>query len=286
LTPRIAFLETSAINAACDAAFDGETLHDRLDALGFAPALGMHVVYELARTFLNPSNTLRGTQLFGLLNQMSLSLVPPTDNLIRQELGCLRTGAAVLPFMNHVNQVAAQSEISRLAHGDLTEVARQFIEEHEVEVKVGYPRWADANISQFARARNSAPASVPSFQTVDDVYSYFEAKGATGLPALLIQIYAHHGVRVGQAEAAELVARLGTLHALRALVRANCYLSQICFADGIAPGRDKLGDYRHVVDASYCAAIVTADGQLIRTAPRINPALIVVPFESLMRAHA
>lgn len=48
------------------------------------------------------------------------------------------------------------------------------------------------------------------------------------------------------------------------------------------PGRDKLDDYRHVIEASYCDVFVTNDGQLGRTVPRINSDLSVVLWNELL----
>ena len=61
--------------------------------------------------------------------------------------------------------------------------------------------------------------------------------------------------------------------AIRSGVRANLYLMWICISRRVAPAVDKLDDYRHIIEASYCDALVSGDDQLIRTTPRINPAL-------------
>ncbi len=143
-----AFLETSAIDHAYRAGIDAARLSSLLSDFQLSPALGMHVVYELARIFFADENRDAGCRIFQILDAMDLSLQPPADHLLRQELISLRTNAAVLPFMNTHNQASARTEIARLASGNLTDEARAFIAKRETEAAQVHPQWANSLIAQ------------------------------------------------------------------------------------------------------------------------------------------
>ena len=56
----------------------------------------------------------------------------------------------------------------------------------------------------------------------------------------------------------------------------------ICLAHGRAPSVDKVDDYRHVVEASYCDVFVSNDGQLLRSVSRLHPTLAPVAVGALL----
>lgn len=106
--------------------------------------------------------------------------------------------------------------------------------------------------------------------------SYFEGQ----LPNIIQEILRG---QVTPLEANELSQRLNTFPALRSTLRANLYVNFIHIVHGTRPAYDKIDDYRHVVDASYCSAIVLSDEQLGRTVNRINPDLCVLGWEDVPR---
>ena len=266
-----AFLETSAIDHAYRAGMDAPHLSSLLSGLESSPALGMHVIYELARIFLGGENLKTGCCIFQLLNELDLSFQPPTDQLLRQELISLRTNAAVLPFMNTVNQASARTEIAQLASGNLTDEARSFIETLEADAARGHPQWADSVVSQVRALRRSDPTAVPRLKSLDDTVSYFEGQ-RDALPKLVQEVFRLQGDLLSRSESAEFVARLDSFPAVRSMVRAQCYLTLICVRDGHAPSFNNVGDYRHVIDASYCEVFLTSDKGLTSVALLLNPA--------------
>ena len=112
-----ACIEVSVINRAVDAATSGSDLAARLRARGLEPAAGLHVIYELARTFLADDGHDRGRELFKFLQDLDPSFQPWPRNLLSQEVDKLRRGFAVLPFLDHENYLVVKQEIEHLAAG-------------------------------------------------------------------------------------------------------------------------------------------------------------------------
>lgn len=269
-----AFLETSAVNRAIALGFDPTASRDRLTSSGLCPVVGLHVIYELAATFLLPEHADVGKGLFRFVRDLGPSFAPPTMNLLSQEVLRLRTNAAVLPFLPHADQVATRLEVHRLAEGIFDGSARTFIEARENEVRREHPNIAKEYIEHVRGVRSRRGNSLPSFRRFADVAEYFRDRWADMIRAIL------HG-KVTSEEARELAERLTAFPAIRATLNANLYLMFICIAHEAVPGGDKLDDYRHLIDASYCDAIVLYDDKARHAAPHIAPHLRVLSWEDL-----
>jgi hypothetical protein len=96
---KIAYFETNIINWLNDQSISVEDFTDRLTTLGYSPVTGHHTIYELARTFLDKNGKDRGSNLFGILRDISPSYHPDPGNLMIQEILRLETSAEVLPFL-------------------------------------------------------------------------------------------------------------------------------------------------------------------------------------------
>jgi hypothetical protein len=59
-----AYLETSIINRAHDRKLSGLSLKDVLEKHELVPAIGLHTIYEMDRTFLREGGEQRGAALF------------------------------------------------------------------------------------------------------------------------------------------------------------------------------------------------------------------------------
>src|SRR3989442_1263435 len=268
------FLETSAVNRAVAVGLDPAALRDCLTESGRCPVVGIHVIYELAATFLRQERADIGKALFRFVRDLDPSFTPPTMDLLLQEVLRLRTNAAVLPFLPYGNQNATRLEVHRLAEGAFDGTARAFIGAREEEVRREHPNTATAYIEHVRRVRGTRGDSLPALRRFPDVAEYFRDRWPDMIRALL-----HNGIT--SAEARELSARLTTFPAIRSTLNANLYLMFICIAHEAVPGDDKLGDYRHLIDASYCDAIVLYDDRARSAAPYIAPQLQVLSFEDL-----
>jgi hypothetical protein len=269
-----AYIETNAINHAFLLNLSGFKLKELLDNKGLTPAVGLHAVYELARTFLNEAGTQTGTELFSILRDLDPFYQLPPATLHNQEIIKLRTGAAVLPVLDQLNLTATKHEVERLACGFFDEKAKNFIAGREEDVKVNHPRFASDYIAQIKQT-NRSQFKKKSLRTFDQVYAELENQ----IPDL---IYHFLDGKVSRAEALELTKRMPSFPAIRATARSNVYLSAICIIHKDVPSKDKLDDYRHIIEASYCDVFVTNDAQLSRTIPHINPDQTVLLWDELM----
>jgi hypothetical protein len=226
------------------------------------------------RPFLRPEQAHVGQALFRFVRDLDPSITPPTMDLLFQEVLRLRTNAAVLPFLGYENQNATRLEIHRLAEGTFDATARGFIAAREDEVRREHPRIANAYIEHITRVRNRRGDSLPVLRRFRDVAEYFRDRWPEMIRTIL-----HN--RITRSEARELAARLGEFPAIRSALNANLYLTFICIAHETAPGDDKLDDYRHFIDASYCEGIVLYDNRARNAAPHIAPQLQVLSIEDL-----
>jgi hypothetical protein len=268
------FLETSAINRAVATGLDPTALRDHLAHSDRRPVIGIHVIYELAATFLRPERVDTGKALFRFVRDLDPSFTPPTMDLLLQEVLRLRTNAAVLPFLTHDNQSATRLEVHRLAVGAFDATAQAFIEAREAEVRREHPNMANAYIGHVSRVREVQGDSLPTLRQFSDVAEYFRNRWPDMIRAIV-----HEAVL--PAEARELAERLVTFPALRATLNANLYLMFICIAHGAVPGDDKLDDYRHLIDASYCEAMILYDDRARSAARYIAPQLQIESLEDL-----
>ncbi len=269
------FLETSALNRALSLGMDATALTDYLHDNGLDPACGLHVVYELARTFSGTPE--KGKRLFQLLLNLDPTMQPPTDDLLRQELIKLHTGSAVLPFLDHDFHIATKEEITRLSLGIFGEHANEFIESKEAEFRDGYPEWAQRVIRQATQSIDSVVKPHKKIRTADDVYRHFQGTGEDA--DLIRQAFKDQGDTISALDAKRLAESIADYPAVRSLVMANCYLTSICISQQVVPGADRVFDFRHVIDASYCDSLITFDKGLANAAPTINPDLGVFWFD-------
>ena len=264
-----AFLETNVINHAYRNSVNGLKLCEELQNRKYTPVIGTHVIYELARTFLDPNTIEIGRTLFAIVRDLDPSYSPPPVKLFEQEVLKLRTGSAVLPFLDHLGQASTRAEVQRLAMGNFDENARRFIEKRESEIKSEHPKNGQAYLAHIQDVSSDKGAQSIKMRTFEDALTYFKSQ----IPDAINQRLQD---RITRLEAKELAQRLDFFPAIRSAVRADIYLNYICIVHVNTPGFDKLDDYRHVIEGSYCDVFVTGDNQLYKSANKINPNLEVI----------
>lgn len=260
-----AYLETSSINQALEDGLSGSQINDVAQSAGYRISVGMHTIYELARTFLNPEQHEKGVQLFTILRDVECSYVPMTSQLIQSEIVKLRSGPAVMPFLDHKNQVAARYEIESMAQG-FTDRATKFIWGRENDRRQKEP----VENFEYVERLKKLGAAKPQM----DFDQFYNAACAD----LLEIISAVVKIPISHHEAESLSRRIDEFPCLKAVVRANVYLTYIMSRNRVAPSYDRVDDFRQVADASYCHIFVSNDRQLLRTANRISPQLKFVAW--------
>jgi len=269
------YIETNIINKSLDLDISGGELRSQLDARALTPKFGIHGIYELARSFLNDDSRERAISLFCVLRDLDPGYQVPVDKILEQEIIKLRTGSAVLPFLPYFNQIETKQEVEKLAHGVFDEKAKSFISNREYEIKSFYPEMAKQYIASAKSILRERPKSKKQPRTFEQLLSELESE----MPDL---IYRMLKGKVSLLEARELYLRLKSFPAIHASAMANAYMTSICILHGDVPGKDKIDDYRHLIEASYCDVFITDDYQLKNTVPRINSDLQVIGLNDLI----
>lgn len=257
------YIEPTIINRALEYGLSGLRLNEILRKHSLVPAVGIHTIYEMARTFLDEDSEQLGSGLFQILWELDPHYQITPEMLFDQEIIMLRTGAAVLPFLDELNLAATKQHVWRLASGFIDEELRNFISKREAEIRENHPKFALDYIEETKRTK------LKRFPTFEKFYIEKEDQ----IPALIYQSVKR---KVTLPEAHEIYHRINSFPAIRSTVRSNIYLCWICINHQLVPGKDKNDDYRHIIEASYCDIFVTDDEQLSNTAPRINPDLEVL----------
>ena len=270
-----AYIEVSFINRSVNQGHDASSLAENLRVLGYEPVLGLHVLYELARCFLN-DQVPRGRKLFEFVDDLAPTFHWEPQQLMEQEVERFRHGTAVLPFLDHLNHVSTVMDVRKLRAGILPSETRKMIETREADIESNARKNDELYIKQVKALRDQYPGKVRQFSTFEDVLVQFT-------PDLhrFVEVRVNRPQRLISADEARRIAhRIDEFPAIRSVVRAHLYLMFHCLQNSKGPGRDKLDDYRHVAEAAYCKAFATADEQLAQTAPKINPELLVLPFKT------
>jgi hypothetical protein len=235
------------------------------------PHFGLHGVYELARGFLAEKNQADARRNFSILSELDPEFGPTPTMLFDREVDKLRTGAIVIPVLDELNRASVRQQVMQMAAGHLETVGREFVGRREASIDQDYPQFMS---QQLGRIRRAVAAGRPRPKTFEDVLAEFDDQ----VPGIVRQLLKN---RVSVSEAAELHARFDEFPALRSTVRANLYLWAVPLIHDAGASRDKNDDYQHVIEASYCQALVTGDEQLARTTPKLHPGLLIVTWSDL-----
>lgn len=256
-----AYIEPNIINWARRVGWTGDALRKTVAGHGLEPYFGIHGIYELARGFLFSEAKDDAVRNFQILHQLNPVYCPTTQMLINREVDYLKTGAVVIPILDAHNHASAKYQVGVMARGSIEGDGERFIDKREKDIDEYLPRFTAYQLHLSENARNSSKSRLATFE---DAFKSLEPE----IPNLIRQILKN---RVTVIEAKEIFARFDTFPTIRTTTRANLYLWAIPLMNQVAPSRDKLDDYRHIIEASYSHAFLTGDEQLARTVPRINP---------------
>ena len=168
-----AYIEVSVINRSVDQGRDPVALLENLKAISYAPVLGLHVVYELAKSLLTTQGIARGRALFALVDDLAPIFHWSPQQLMEREVERVRRGTAVLPFLDHLNHVSAVMEVRRLRAGIVSAEARQLIETREADIAATVPENYGQYLRQVDELRAQFPGRVPRLRTYEQVLNQF-----------------------------------------------------------------------------------------------------------------
>lgn len=264
---RKVYFDANVINRAKEFWTAGE-FEALLKAQGDVPSIGVHLIYELARGSLHVEKVERIRSLFGFLNELEdPHYVPPTKDLIKNEILKAQTGAIVLSVMSKENQRRMKEVIWRMAEG-LTDVAKQFIREREDRIKGEAPQisqevihWVD----EFQRANpeyGRIPGTFRVFReslTIEDFLSILRI-GTRGM-----------GLEVSELDMRRILSNPNDYPVFNTWFNSVLYLNWIPIRHRVAPSPARFDDFRHLIDCCASDLFVSDDDELIKRFPDINP---------------
>ena len=212
------YLETSAVNRLLDRLVRPNELGPCLGQT--SPAIGVHVIYEVCRCFLDEQNTDRGRRLAGYLYELEPTVLKPVDQLLQDEITSLRTGSEVVTFLDTFNQVASIQEIYRLSEGSI-EQARSFVSAREQYWNRQTPVDNGAYLEHVASARQQDPSLSLQLATFEGMLDYAYTEGQ--IRDLIASVLFRHGIRIDHLERRELEARLDSVRK-SPKIQENLYL--------------------------------------------------------------
>ncbi len=266
---RKVYLETNAICRAHEAGVSGSELRQFLYKKRLTPIIGLHAIYELARTFLNENKTDIAIQLFTIVNELSPEFSNEPGVLMSQELNNCLNNYEIHPLLRDEDRMLAIEEVRKLAIGNFDEKARAFIEERDNNFKRDHVNISEHNIEIF---KNNPPSE--RLRTFEDVFAYYE----NDLPSLIIQIFDD---KLPEEAALAVIEKIDTYHTIRSNVRSQIYLMYVQLVHKSVPASDKVDDHRHIIESAYCDTFITNDTQLTNNANKINPNLEIIEWNSL-----
>jgi hypothetical protein len=273
---KTAYIETSAINQVADLDCQAEKILDLVSCQGFRLATGPHTIFELARNFRGGGGKTRGQKLFSILRDLAPIYQPDPGTILQSEIEMLRYGTPVVPFLDFLETAATQALVIRLANGMFSDEDDWHMSGVEAAKKHEL-RAQQACLIPINRLRE-VDRTVRRLRTFDDVWTYSERGG------LLEPLFEETlGGVVSMAEAKELASSPSSFPAITAAVRANVYLNFIMISGGVTPGKDKLDDYKHCFEASYCDAFLTADRQQETAMKLICPWVSILNWNRIVR---
>ncbi len=263
------FLETNALCRFLDEGVSGEEVRAILSAYGYQPVIGLHVIYELARTYLAGGKELVAKSLFEIVRDLDPDISEEPRVLLIRECEKFLYGRNVDGFLSGARKAETRQEIMKFSEGVFDDEARNFITSRDEQFKQDHPEIGVENINAFV---NDPPKQ--NLRSFEDVVEYYKG----GIPELVTQILAGN---ISAQQAARVANNLNDFPILRSIVMANIYLFFVAITHKNVPAKDKVDDHRHVIEASYCDAFLTEESQLLSNVRKINPDLEPIQWSTI-----
>jgi hypothetical protein len=263
-----AYFETSALDFVVKRRVPVSAIRSQLENRGLTACVGTLTINECAQPILSDRGD-AAVALFEVIRELQPRFLADPSDLYEQETRLLRDGTPVNPHPSDAQEAFVRNEVGELADGRINLRLLELVQDRR---KVKFEEWPTAMekcLAVVKELRRDSPVDVPRFGTFGQFEDFFRGdlpRFVACLPGLSLSI--------DQADA--IAAEINLYPAIRTTVYFWCNVMFICIKDGRAPSVDKVDDYRHVVEASYCDAFITNDGQLLRSISRLHPSL--TPF--------
>jgi len=233
---------------------------------GYVLCLG-HQLYELARSFLYEKAQAAGRDAFAFLSQIQfIEYLPAIAKRIEAEFHLAETGMVLVTVMDTINQAATKQEILKLSHGSAKEACR-FIKEREAKIVMDRERITELNRGVAKAARRVAPKRASALKTFESLQEELKP----GRAGRLMQFAKRNRIKVSEGAIGRMLSSPERFPLVVTQLFAQEYLFYISASHKTAPGKDKLDDFRHLVESATCDLFVTDDGDLLTQSQKIRP---------------
>lgn len=269
-----AYFETSALDAIVKQEIPTSYIRRQLKARRLTACVGALTLNESAQAILSDKGDLARVT-FKLIRDLKPRFLAETVDLYEQETRLVRGGTAVIPYPSEAQENFVRDEVDKLADGRINvRFVELLLDRQRVKFKE-WPASMEKYLAELKKLRRNFPGNVRRFRTFEQVEAFFRpdlARFVAGLDGLSLSID----------EAEAIAAAIDRYPAIRTSVYFCWNALFICLVDGRVPSVDKVDDYRHVIEASYCDVFVSNDNQLLRSIPRLHPTLAALRIDDLV----
>jgi hypothetical protein len=256
------YLDTNLWNELCDQTVDPACITASLSSMDARLVLGIHCVYEMAKTFRapGPEATERAKNLFRYLGKFIEAGIPcakETMELLAAEMSALKWHVSTInPFLSSIDTEEVMQEVTKLASGTFDEKADSFIKQRIAA--------AEASRRDQRNYLGRRPDRKKKLRTIrlQDLEKWLEdeTKTVTGAALLAghIQRQFPEAPSTEVSEWAAALIALPSYRLARGLVRADLYYNWRCAHRNSNP-KDLLDDMLHVLNAIYCDVYATKE---------------------------
>lgn len=271
---RTVYLENNAINRALEAGLSGKVLRVLLERQGMIPVIGITTVVETARELLEPTDPSHCLEKCQILADLCPRIAEQGYRLLQKELAAHRTGVSVSPFVSAPERKSIQKEINEYTHGHMSLARQTYILQRYTRATEGQRGFWENVIEKVREDKECDPILFRVIRSLCQFENWIRPE----FPTAARRILENMGELVTETEATEMVNTLDNYPALRTVIRANVLLKYHAQKNLQPPARNRIWDYHHLAEGSYCNVFVTDDSKLIDHAGYIHPQLQVRRF--------
>jgi len=261
-------IEASALNRAGKTSDGLDVLWGVIEAEHLRPAVGIQVIYDLARTLADDTNRFQRQRLFQLVVDLDPAFLVPAEHLLDYELMKLQRGDAIVPCLMADSRRTTMDILIRLARGESDAEAVRFTKSREAEIDSAR-RQDRKHVRQLEEATERG--DIPQLASFEEFCEYLRPQ----LPRVIQRRYQG---RIDAQDASRLADRLEEFRALRTTVMADLHFMFFRVKGRHLPSREKTADYRPISEAAYCTAVLIEDTRLLGKVGLLNPDLRAIPY--------
>ena len=256
------YLDTNLWNALCDQSVDPTALVRRLALKNAYLAPGIHIFYELAKTFRNSDNKSRerGKVLFSYFKEFLLAdthCVKDNLELLAREMWAAKLGSPVFDItlsMEDRNLIFQEAE--KFSKGEISRLGSEFLQQQSdfaSNTRSNQLKQLTLRADMTRYLKSIPPAQL-------EQWLHGEGTSKAGIKMLAVHILRRFPdvPEVQTLEYATALLAPSPKRFARGVVRSDLYYNWRCANRGSVP-KDLIDDMYHVLNAVYCDVYATAE---------------------------